>query len=88
MVEIQISGETTGDGWEFTVIVRGNVETTHIVTVRTDYYEKLTSGRITPEELVKKSFDFLLEREPNTSILSRFNLPVIQHYFPEYEKSI
>jgi hypothetical protein len=25
-----------------------------------------------------------LDREPNTSILDRFDLPVIGHYFPEY----
>jgi hypothetical protein len=41
---------------------------------------------VTPEELIERSFEFLLEREPNTSILRRFDLPVIQTYFPEYER--
>lgn len=26
--------------------------------------------------------------EPNTSILRTFDLPTIQHYFPEYEETI
>jgi hypothetical protein len=33
---------------------------------------------------VRRSFDFLLEREPSTSILSSFSLEQIGHYFPEY----
>ena len=53
-----------------------------------EYYEKLAGGRVTAETLVEKSFEFLLEREPNTSILRRFDLPVIQSYFPEYEQTI
>jgi len=38
--------------------------------------------------LIEKSFEFLLERESNTSILRSFDLPVIQRYFPEYERAI
>ena len=34
------------------------------------------------------SFKFLLERENNTSILSNFNLEIIQNYFPEYKNEI
>jgi hypothetical protein len=37
---------------------------------------------------VVKSFEFLLEREPNTSILRSFDLSVISQYFPEYENEI
>jgi hypothetical protein len=33
-------------------------------------------------------FEFLLQRESNTSILSSFELPVIGRYFPEYEDEI
>ena len=40
------------------------------------------------EELVRRSFEFLLEREPKESILSRFDLTVISRYFPEYERLI
>jgi hypothetical protein len=34
--------------------------------------------------LIRSSFEFLLEREPATSILRRFDLDVIGRYFPEY----
>jgi len=37
------------------------------------------------EDLVRRSFEFLLEREPPESILRRFDLAVIQRYFPEYD---
>ena len=39
-----------------------------------------------PAELVSRSFDFLLEREPATSILREFAIGDIARYFPEYER--
>ncbi len=72
----------------FEVTVKSRTVTTHKVTVKPSYYKKLTGGRVAAEMLVKKSFEFLLERESNTSILRKFDLPVIGHYFPEYESTI
>ena len=72
----------------FEVTIRKTTTTTHLVTLTQDYYQKLTESRISPETLIEKSFEFLLERESNTMILSRFDLPVIGDYFPEYEKNI
>ena len=62
--------------------------TQHEVSVDEHYAQNLTAGRISTADLVKKSFEFLLERESNHSILRRFNLTVISHYFPEYEEII
>ncbi|MBT8369602.1 MAG: hypothetical protein HKO68_17025 [Desulfobacterales bacterium] len=76
------------DSDTFEVIVEGASTTTHKVTLKPSYYEKLTSKLVPPEVLVEKSFRFLLERESNSSILRSFDLPVIQRYFPEYEKTI
>jgi len=42
----------------------------------------------TPEQLVDASFLFLLEREPKEAILRRFELPVIERYFPEYVREV
>jgi len=78
----------TIDSTNFEVIVEGHTTTTHRVTLTHLYYQKLTNNQVTPETLVEKSFEFLLERETNTSILSRFDLPIIERYFPEYEKTI
>jgi len=48
----------------------------------------LVGASVPPMRLIEESFRFLLEREPNTSILSTFDLPVIGRYFPEYEREI
>ena len=72
----------------FEVTVRSRVTTTHIVTVPQAYYEKLTNNKVTPEVLVEESFEFLLERESNTSILRSFELEVISSFFSDYEKII
>jgi hypothetical protein len=72
----------------FEVTVSDQTTTTHQVTLSGEYYQYLTSGKIPPESLVEKSFKFLLTRESNTSILSTFDLPDINNYFPEYEKTI
>jgi hypothetical protein len=58
------------------------------VKLSADYYQKLTGGRVSPEALIEKSFEFLLERESNTMILSHFDLPLIGRYFPEYEETM
>lgn len=76
------------DSTTFEVVVEAGTTTTHKVSVKPSYYEKLTDKRVIPEVLVEKSFEFLLDRESNTSILRSFDLPVIGQYFPEYEKVI
>ena len=73
------------DSTTFEVIVEAGTKTTHKVTLKPSYYEKLTGKRVSPAALVEKSFEFLLDRESNTSILRSFELPVISRYFPEYE---
>lgn len=72
----------------FKVSVVASSSTTHIVTVQPDYALKLTRGTITTEQMLRKSFEFLLLRESNTSILRAFDLSVIARYFPEYEREI
>ncbi len=78
----------TIDSTTFKVTVDKDTTTTHTVTVNPSFYEELTDKCVKPEELVKQSFVFLLERESNTSILRSFNLSVISQYFPEYEETI
>jgi hypothetical protein len=58
------------------------------VTMNKDYYLGQTRGLIIPEEFVKKSFEFLLERENKDSILRQFDINQINDYFPEFEKEI
>ena len=69
-------------------VIEAGSETTHDVTVSPNDYTRLTNGKIELEEVVRRSFEFLLEREPKESILTRFDLSVISRYFPEYEREI
>ena len=62
--------------------------TRHDVTVTTGDLAHLAPDATDPDDLVRRSFEFLLEREPKTSILRRFDLPLIGRYFPDYERTI
>ncbi len=73
---------------EFLVSVRDDGSTsTHLVRVSSESLERYGEGA-DAEALLRESFEFLLEREPKESILSRFELPVIERYFPEYAGEI
>jgi hypothetical protein len=63
-------------------------ETSHDVTVSPKDYTRLTTGKVEAAELVRQSFEFLLEHEPKESILTRFDLSLINRYFPQYESEI
>ena len=72
----------------FEVEVVSETTTIHNVHLSQGYYQKLTGGQITADELIKRSFEFLLDREPNTMILKEFELQDISRYFPDFEESI
>ena len=69
---------------KFEITVNADQITKHVVSVTDQMLLKLTNNKISKEELLNFSFNFLLEREPNTSILSKFDIIVISKYFPEY----
>lgn len=75
------------DDTTYEVSISGGTATTHVVTLQPGDAKRI-AGNVAPEALLRASFEFLLAREPNTSILRRFDLPVIGHYFPEYEREI
>jgi len=75
-------------GEEFQVTVDAKNPTSHNVTLTDDIHQNLTNGKVSKKELIEFSFKFLLEREPNTSILPSFELSVISSYFPEYVKTV
>lgn len=61
--------------------------THHLVHVQPADLERWGHGR-SPEELVRRSFVFLLQRESKESILPEFDLSVIQRYFPDYDQAM
>ena len=73
---------------KFEIIINKKLTTKHIVLLTNEYYDNLTKKKISKKKLLEYSFQFLLHREPNTSILSFFELNIISKYFPEYENEI
>ena len=73
---------------KFEITVNKKLITKHTVLLTDEYYDILTKKKISKKKLLEYSFQFLLDREPNTSILSFFELNIISKYFPEYENQI
>ena len=73
---------------KFEITVNADQITKHVVSVTDQVLLNLTKNKISKEELLNFSFNFLLERESNTSILSSFDLTAISKYFPEYSKKV
>ena len=63
-------------------VAEGAVRTEHVVTVSPAELERYGGGE--PADLVRRSFEFLLQREPAGSILRRFALSDIERYFREF----
>ncbi len=77
MADIEISG---GDSRTYDVTIDGTSR--HRVSVPARF------GDEDLESVVRASIEFLLEREPASSIMSEFSLDVIGQYFPEYEDEL
>jgi len=81
---ITVAVRPEGGGHIVEVTVRDRAITTHRVRVSRAERERYGGGDVA--ELVRSSFEFLLAREPNTSILGEFDLSTIERYFPEYAR--
>ncbi len=85
---ITVACIATPSGWRCDVDVDdGRSSGRHDVTVATADAVRLAAARGTAdvERLVYEAFDFLLDREPRSSILTTFDLPVASTYFPEFD---
>lgn len=89
MANINVSCVTAANGWlcQVTIGEEGS-ESRHSVSLTREDFQRLTTSDGTPDGLVRRSVEFLLEREPKESILKSFALPDIGRYFPEYEREI
>lgn len=88
---VTVRADPKGEGWECEVSVdRAGERTRHTVNVTRADLARWGRGdeREDVEDLVARSFDFLLQREPPGSILRHFDLSVIQRYFPEYDRQL
>ncbi len=85
---MDVAPSASADGWVCEVTVELDGERTHhTVKVSEADLERWAGGgrREDVEDLVARSFDFLLQREPPASILRRFDLSAIRRYFPDYD---
>jgi hypothetical protein len=87
----EINVKATGEddqAFRFDVDVTETGSTSHHdVTLSRSDLEELGMGS-SPEDFVRRSFEFLLEREPKESILSRFDISQIATYFPEFKRLV
>lgn len=89
MSEVTVRADPNAEGWSCAVTVRSAGATSeHRVRVTQADLERLAPGATDPTDLVRRSFAFLLEREPATSILRSFDLPEIGRYYPAFEREI
>ena len=89
MADIDVTCVTAADGWLCQVTIAGaGSETRHSVTFTRADFQRLASSGETPESLVRRSFEFLLQHEPKESILKSFALTDIGRYFAEYEREV
>ena len=72
------------DDDDFKVVVSSDGITHHKVKVTDIAYYRYTVGNINKTQLVTKAFFFLLQKEPNISILADFTIQNIEQYFPEF----
>jgi len=80
-IEVTIKREEGGSTATVNVNAGGE-KTEHIVRVADEDLERY--GATDAADLVRRSFEFLLEREPSSSILREFRITDIERYFPEY----
>lgn len=88
---VTVDAEAQGKDWKCHVAVdHRHGRTEHLVTVSQDDLKRWGRGiaKEDVEDLVRRSFDFLLKREPPSSILRTFDLSVIGRYFPDYDRVI
>ncbi len=90
MTDLAVTCYTEDRGWSCHVELTDpdGSSTTHRVAVASIDLARLDPGAADPVDLVRRSLEFLLAREPKESILTSFELMVIGRYFPDYERTI
>jgi hypothetical protein len=66
----------------------GSSKHQYSVTLSRSDYDQWSNGQVQPEQVIQAAFDFLLEREPASAILSQFDCSVIRRYFPEVDREL
>jgi len=87
--QIEVRRTQSADPLQFAVTVtEGRSQSRHHVSLAQADCARLGEGGHAPEACIAAAFRFLLDREPKESILARFDVSVIQRYFPEFEREL
>ncbi|MHB1156200.1 MAG: hypothetical protein ACYC26_05100 [Phycisphaerales bacterium] len=87
---IHVKTETQAQrGWIFAVEILDDGQTRDY-TVSLDWsdYDLWSHGRVAPEKVIDAAFRFLLQREPASAILPKFDCALIRRYFPEIDTQL
>ena len=82
MATVALTVRDDASGWICDVRIAAASTTTHRVRVTHAEHERFGGGDVS--DLVRRSIEFLLAREENSSILREFSLSTSERYFPEY----
>jgi hypothetical protein len=83
-MEIKIKPRETAMGFRFRVsLIENGFEKVYNVTMDKDFL-LLVGTHFDPVKIVKKTFEFLLEKEPKEKILEEFDINTVSHYYPEF----
>jgi hypothetical protein len=85
---VKIEVEQVGSDEFHVRLTEGKTEIQYVVTVKTSEYERISGKKVSPTELVRRAFDFLLARERKEEILRKFDLTIIGQYFAEFEEAM
>src|SRR3989344_2184839 len=84
MFDIKIRSRVNNLGYHFDVEVSDEKSVSnHRITMDRDFIMRI-GATYDPEEVVRKSFEFLLQHESKEKILEEFDLTIISEFFPDY----
>lgn len=90
MIQIDVKTETEHSrGWAFDVALDDN-GTIYDFVVQLSFvdYDLWSHGQVAPEKVVAAAFRFLLDNEPITSIMQKFDCAVIRRYFKDADDKL
>ncbi|MGH8986715.1 MAG: hypothetical protein ACRDY6_23025 [Acidimicrobiia bacterium] len=69
-------------------VEEGHETTSHRVRLEADFLDEAGLDAVEREVVVRETFEFLLEREPASAIMSEFGLDDVQRFFPDYVEEL
>ncbi|MAE68072.1 MAG: hypothetical protein CMJ18_27800 [Phycisphaeraceae bacterium] len=90
MATIEVVTETEGTNhWSYEVRVDDDGRSyEYEVTLGWSDYDLWSRGRVAPHKVVEAVFEFLIQNEPATSILPKFDCSIVRRYFPHVDAEL